>query len=145
MNTLMRPTSIPTFSQLRREVDRLFDEMGGEQRENGQSTVWAPHTDVSESDEAYVIRVDLPGMKKEDLRIELHEDTLTLSGERTREQREERENLHRVERSYGHFFRSFTLPKASHGQDIQASLQDGVLTIHVPKREESKPRRIEIS
>lgn len=87
----------------------------------------------------------MPGLSKKDLNIELREDTLTVSGERKTEHEEKNENLHRLERSHGRFFRSFTLPHAGDDGKVKAHMNDGVLTIEVPKREESKPRRIEIS
>lgn len=144
MNSLMRYS--PPFSNLRREIDRLFDDVlhtgNGEQ---SPSTLWAPRTDLSETDTHYVLRMDLPGLSKEDLNIQLQGDTLTVSGERKTAHEENRENVYRVERSYGRFFRSFTLPQANLSEQVKAGLDSGVLTIEVPKREEVKPRRIEIS
>lgn len=144
MNSLMRHT--PTFSSLRREIDRLFDDMVRTGDGDGtQSALWAPRTDISETEDHYTLRMDMPGLSKKDLNIELQGDTLTVSGERKSEHEENKENFHRVERSYGRFFRSFTLPQASDTEQVKATMKEGVLTIEVPKREESKPRRIEIS
>lgn len=146
MSNLTRYSGIPAFSGLRRDVDRLFDEfLRGNDQEGGSNVVWAPRTDVSETDARYVIRMDMPGMKKDALDIQLHDGTLTVSGERTREHEDKGESFHRVERSYGRFFRSFSLPQAADPQGVEAQLEDGVLTIHVPKREETKPRKIEVS
>lgn len=136
----------PTFSSLRREVDRLFDDMlRVRDGEDTRSAVWSPRTDISEREDRYVLHVDVPGLSKKDLTIELQGDTLTVSGERKSEHEEKEQNLHRVERFYGHFFRSFTLPQASDTENVKARMKDGVLTIEVPKREDSKPRQIEIS
>lgn len=136
----------PTISSLRREVDRLFDDMLGiGDGDQVQTALWSPRTDFSETDDHYVLRVDLPGLSKKDLDIELRDDTLTVSGERKSAHEEKNETYHRVERSYGRFFRSFTLPQASDTEKVKATMKDGVLTVEVPKREESKPRRIEIS
>lgn len=146
MSNLTRYSGFPAFSGLRRDVDRLFDEfLRGSDQEGGSNVVWAPRTDVSETDARYVIRMDMPGMKKDALDIQLHDGTLTVSGERTSEHEDKGESFHRVERSYGRFFRSFSLPQAADPQGVEAHLEDGVLTIHVPKREETKPRKIEVS
>lgn len=144
MNSLMRYS--PTFSSLRREIDRLFDDMVhiGD-GDAAQTALWAPRTDISETEDRYVLRMDMPGLSKKDLNIELRNDTLTVSGERKSEQEENEENFHRLERSYGRFFRSFTLPQASDTEKVKAWMKEGVLTVEVPKREESKPRRIEVS
>lgn len=144
MNGLTRYS--PTFGILRREIDRLFDDMlrpgdGDETR----TALWTPRTDISETEDHYVLRMDMPGLSKKDLTIELRNDTLTVSGERRSEHEEKKENVYRVERSYGRFFRSFTLPHAGDTEKVKARMKEGVLTIEVPKREESKPRRIEIS
>lgn len=147
MNSLMRysPT-LPAFSSLRREIDRLFDGMLRNGNGEGVETaLWAPRTDVSETEDRYVLRMDMPGLTKKDIKIELRDDVLTVSGERKTEHEEKKENFHRVERSYGRFFRSFTLPQAGDTAKVKARMKEGVLTIEVPKREESKPRRIEIS
>ena len=144
MNSLTRYS--PTFGSLRREIDRLFDDMlrNGDD-EAARSALWAPRTDISETEDRYVLRMDMPGLSKKDLNIELKDDTLTVSGERKTEHKENEESFHRVERSYGRFFRSFTLPQASDTEKVKARMKEGVLTVEVPKREESKPRRIEIS
>ena len=144
MNSLTRYS--PTFSGLRREIDRLFDDMvrTGDD-EAARSALWAPRTDISETEDRYVLRMDMPGLSRKDLNIELKDDTLTVSGERKTEHEENEESFHRVERSYGRFFRSFTLPQASDTEKVKARMKEGVLTVEVPKREESKPRRIEIS
>lgn len=144
MNGLTRYS--PTFRSLRREIDRLFDDLLNPSEENEtRMSMWSPHTDISETDDRYVLRMDMPGLSRSDLNIELRNDTLTVSGERKNEHEESRENFHRVERSYGRFFRSFTLPNAGDTEKVKAQMKDGVLTIEIPKREESKPRRIEIS
>ena len=138
MNALPR-TYVP-FGSLRREIDRLFDEASSENTQ----TVWAPRLDLSESEDAYLLRLDTPGLKKDAVQIDLEDGTLRISGERTSEHSETDEKVHRAERTYGRFFRSITLPQASDHGNISASMEDGVLTVRVPKREDTKPRRIEI-
>lgn len=143
MNGLIRYT--PSLNSLQREVDRLFEQMMGNVTAEERATSWTPRTDVSETDDRYIIRMDTPGLTKEDVNVQLHNGLLSVSGERKSENEEKKENYHRVERSWGHFYRSFTLPQASDSERVTASLADGVLTVEVMKREESKPRKIEIS
>ena len=135
----------------RSEFDRLFDEFFNPQRglstTQGQGkggTFWAPAVDVSENGENFVVHAELPGIKQEDIDIELENNVLTLKGQRKFERKDEKENYHFVERSYGSFYRSFTLPRNVDPNGIQASFTDGVLTISIPKAEEAKPRKVQI-
>lgn len=122
------------------EIDRLnrmFEDFYG----NGRA--WAPAVDVFETqDREYIIKADLPEMKREDINITFENNVLTLSGERKAEQAE---GLHRSERFRGQFSRAFTLPATVDGNRISAAYKDGVLTIRVPQREEAKPKQIEVS
>jgi HSP20 family protein len=106
--------------------------------------VWSPRTDLAEQDDAFHLRLDVPGMSKDDITINLQNGTLTVSGERTSEQTEEGEEYVRVERAFGNFHRTFRLPDAVDADNIEAVYEDGVLTITVPKTEESTRRQIEI-
>jgi HSP20 family protein len=106
--------------------------------------VWAPQTDLVETDEDFQLRLDVPGMSKEDIDINLQSNTLTVSGERTSERTDEGEDYVRVERAFGNFHRTFTLPDAVDHENIEATYEDGVLSINVPKTEESTRRQIEI-
>ncbi len=147
MTNLVRFSPSNELRRMQREIDRLFEDfMPARGAGNGdqETAVWAPRVDLTETDDAYAVHVDAPGMKKDDFNINWQDNTLTVSGERKWEAKDDRENFVRVERSYGHFFRSFRLPKAVNGDDISASYDAGVLTIRVPKTEESRPRRIEI-
>lgn len=103
-----------------------------------------PNFDVDETVEAYLLSVDLPGVKKEDLKIDMSGDVLTISGERKYERDSKEAGASKVERSYGSFQRSFTLPNSVEGNKIEAHLEDGVLRIVIPKSEQAKPRTIEI-
>ena len=145
MTSLIRFSPSLEMRHLQREIDRVFDGFlpGHDEAEQNQS-VWAPRVDLSETEEAYLIHLDVPGMSKDELEINFHDGTLSVRGERRAEEREENHKFVRVERQYGHFFRSFTLPKAVKHEEIGADYVDGVLTINVPKAEESKPRRIEV-
>lgn len=104
---------------------------------------WTPRTDVSESETGYQLQLDLPGVKAEDLDIQVENSTLTVKAERKLNGK--REEYQRVERPYGAFARSFTLPEAVNAQGIEAKLSDGVLNLTLPRREEAKPRQIAIS
>jgi HSP20 family protein len=136
---------------LRGEMDRLFDDFFANWG-NGRSAArtegqrfWAPAVDVAESQDQFIVRAELPGLKPEDIDIELQNNVLTLKGERKLERKDEQENYHFVERSYGSFFRSFTLPRNVNAGGVQASFEHGVLTISIPKAEEAKPRKVAIN
>ena len=144
MTQLTRRTSDRRLRDLQREVDSIFDQFFGRSEDEDTSAVWAPRTDLSETDDAFHIRLDVPGMTKDDITINLQNNTLTVSGERTSERTDEGEEYVRVERAFGNFHRMFTLPNAVDRENVEAAYEDGVLTIHVPKTEESTRRQIEI-
>jgi HSP20 family protein len=144
MTQLTRRTPNHTLRDLQREVDSIFDQFFGRGEDDETSAVWAPRTDLSETDEAFRIRLDVPGMKKEDITVNLQNNTLTVSGERTSERTYEGEEYVRVERAFGNFHRTFTLPDAVDQENVEASYEDGVLTINVPKTETSTRRQIEV-
>ena len=107
---------------------------------------WAPAADVSETEDEYLIKADLPEVRKEDVSITVQDGVLTLSGERKQEKREESEKVHRIERVYGSFARRFALPENADEQGITAESRDGVILIHIPKVKvvQPQPRQIEI-
>jgi len=144
MTQLTRRTPNRTVRDLQREVDSIFDQFFGRDSDDDTSAVWAPRTDLSETDNAFRIRLDVPGMTKEDITINLQNNTLTVSGERSSERQEEGEEYVRVERAFGNFHRTFTLPDAVDPDSVEAAYDDGVLTINVPKTETSTRRQIEI-
>jgi HSP20 family protein len=145
MTQMTRYTPPNTLRDLQREVDdifdRFFDRGSGDE---STSAVWSPRTDLLETDTGYRIRLDLPGMTKDDLTINLQNNTLTVRGERMSERTGDDEEYVRVERAVGTFHRTFTLPDAVDADNIEATYDDGVLTITVPKTEESTRRQIEI-
>jgi HSP20 family protein len=108
------------------------------------ATAWAPALDISERKDAYLVTVELPGLKPEDLDITMEDGLLTIQGERQLTQESSEQQFHRVERRYGAFRRSITLPAHVTAEGIQASFEDGVLQILVPKAEEAKPKRIQV-
>ncbi len=145
MTQLTRRTPTRTLRSLQREVDNLFDRFFTRTGEDhGSSAVWPPRTDLVEKDDAFHLRLDVPGMSKDDISINVQNGTLTVSGERSSERTEEGEEYVRVERAFGNFHRTFHLPDAVDEDNIEAAYEDGVLTINVPKTEESTPRQIEI-
>lgn len=145
MTQLTRRTPNRTLRDLQREVDSIFDRFfGGDRGDGSTSAVWAPRTDLAETDEAYRMQVDVPGMSKDDININLQNNTLTISGERSSERKEESEEYVRVERAFGNFHRTFTLPDAVDQENIEATYDEGVLTVNIPKTEKSTRRQIEI-
>ncbi|HEY9164648.1 MAG TPA: Hsp20/alpha crystallin family protein [Candidatus Kryptonia bacterium] len=142
---------ISTWSPLRdlvsmqRELGRVFDGLFSDFDGNVSGlSRWAPHVDVSENHDAYTIKAELPGVSKNDVKITLQDNILTLKGEKKNENEEKNAEYHRIERSYGSFERSFTLPTGVKSDKIDASFKDGVLSITLPKVEEAKPREIEV-
>ncbi|WP_103028083.1 Hsp20/alpha crystallin family protein [Salinibacter altiplanensis] len=144
MTQLTRRTSNRTVRDLQREVDSIFDQFFGRGSNDDASTVWAPRTDLSETDDAFRLRLDVPGTTKDDITINLQNNTLTVSGERSSERQKEGEEYVRVERAFGNFHRTFTLPDAVDPESVEATHEEGVLTIHVPKTKTSTRRQIEI-
>jgi HSP20 family protein len=125
-----------------REVDRLFDSFFG-QSERGRR--WIPPMDLVEADDHFVLKADLPGLTHDDVAIEVQDGTLKISGERKAEHEQSERGWYRVERSFGSFSRSLTLPDGVNPDGIQAEFRNGVLEVRIPKPEERKPRRISIS
>lgn len=105
---------------------------------------WAPPVDIRETDDAFLVEAELPGLKKEDVDITIESNMLRLRGERRFEREKEEENFHRMERAYGSFTRTFSLPSRVDSEGVEASFRDGILTVKVPKTAESRPRKIEI-
>lgn len=128
-------------------MNELFEEAFGLKRpyQVAANAPWLPPVDILESKEGYLLRAELPGMKREDFSLEVKDGTLTLSGERKFDEAADGVQYHRVERLAGRFSRSFTLPQIVKSEEIKATYRDGVLEIHVPKAEEAKPKQIAIS
>jgi HSP20 family protein len=110
----------------------------------GEATSWAPALDVTENDDKYAVAVELPGTNKDDVTVEVHENVLTIRGEKRDEREDENEQRRYVERTYGSFSRSFTLPSNAAGDRVNASFRNGVLTVEIPKSEEAKPSVIAV-
>lgn len=105
---------------------------------------WIPTVDISETAGEYVIQAELPEVKKDDVKVTLEEGVLTIQGQRRQEKDEKTTKYHRIERSYGTFFRSFSLPDQVNESGVKAEFKDGVLNLHIPKSEKAKPRAIEV-
>ena len=132
---------------LQERMNEMFDRTlrrRGDEEEGLAPRAWAPAVDIYETDEKMVIKVELPGLKKEDIDIEVRDSTLTLKGERKFEKEIKRESYHRVERAYGSFQRSFTLPSTVKQEAIEASFKEGILEISLPKAEAVKPKKLAI-
>lgn len=148
MNSLIRRTEFPELGWVRKELDRLtgalrpFDVF----EEGGAMTAWAPAVDIAEDENAITIKADLPEVDKKDIHVSVENGMLTIRGERKREKEEKKKNYHRVERSYGSYERSFSLPESVDKGKIGAECKNGVLTLTLPKRAEakSKPAQIEV-
>jgi HSP20 family protein len=125
-----------------RDVDRLFDAFfGGGERESRR---WVPAIDLVEGEDHFVLKADLPGLGEDDVSIEVQDGTLTISGERKAEHEARERGWYRVERSFGSFSRSLTLPDGINPDAISARFERGVLEVRIPKPEERKPRRVQI-
>jgi len=135
-----------------RDIDDMFDRVFADamrrwprgSNEERRVYDWAPAADVSETDKEYLIKAELPEVRKDDLNITVQEGVLTLAGERRQEQREDNEKLHRIERFHGTFSRRFTLPDDADEHGISAESKDGVIVIHIPKHKVAQPQSRQI-
>ncbi len=137
-----------------RDIDDVFDRFLADafrrlprQATEGRATLdWAPLADVSETEGEYLIKAELPEVRKEDVNVSVLDGVLTLSGERRQEKREDTEKVHRIERQYGSFARRFALPEDADEQSIRAESKDGVIVIHIPKHKvaQPQPRQIQV-
>ena len=144
--TIVRWEPLRELGSLQNEMNRLFNTVFETPAPGNGGTLrrWIPAMDLMESGDHFVLRADLPGMSEEDVKIEFEDGTLTVSGERKAEHETKSEGYYRVERAFGTFSRSLTLPKGIDADGVTANFDRGVLEIRIPKPEESKPRRIEI-
>ncbi|MBN2105568.1 Hsp20/alpha crystallin family protein [bacterium] len=144
--TLVRFNPLRDLVNIQSEMNRLFDDFYVRGSENVEpSTVWSPMVDISESDNEIVVVAELPGLQKEDVKIALQDNVLSLEGDKKQETVDKGKCYHRLERCYGKFQRSFVLPTAVKGDKVKAAYKDGILTITLPKAEEAKPKQIDIS
>ena len=132
------------LASLRDEVNRLFD-FSWPSRDSGLFSGWSPALDVFDEKDNLVVKVELPGLKKDEINLSLHEGVLTISGERKQEHEKKEGDTFRSERYFGKFQRSVTLPTAVDSTKVNASYKDGVLSVALPKAEEAKPKQIAVS
>jgi len=133
------------LSGLQEQVNRLFESSFPGRSDNSALTTWAPAVDIYETEDELVVKADLPDVSEKDLDVRIENNTLTIRGERKFEKKVEEENYLRVERTYGSFSRSFSLPNTVNSEAIKAEYKNGVLTIELPKRAESKPKQIKVN
>lgn len=135
------------------DADRFFNRMTPRlgrwprlsMEDSGEVTFeWSPSADISETEKEYLIRAELPGLKKEDVKVTLSDGAITIEGERKQQKEEKNERFHRVESSYGSFTRTFSLPDNIKADAVRCESKDGVLTVHIPKTEQKKPKEIAI-
>jgi HSP20 family protein len=142
MNALTRWSQLKQLEALQHGLGSLFT------RAEGQEPIavaeWAPLVDISEDDREYLIKAEMPEVKKEDVKVTAEAGTLTISGERKFEKKEKGKKYHRVERSYGSFVRNFSLPDDASPAQVSAEFKDGVLTVHLAKTEKAKPQLVEV-
>ncbi|HGJ64462.1 TPA: Hsp20/alpha crystallin family protein [bacterium] len=136
------------LSNIREEMNRLFDDFFTvlpERRRELLEGEWLPSIDVAETDDNIVVKAELPGVNQNDVNITIVNDVLTLKGEKKEEKEIKKENYHRVERSYGSFQRTISLPTGVKADQAKANYKDGILTVTIPKTEEAKPKSIKIN
>ena len=131
---------------LREKMNRLFEDMFTSRSEDKDlmASTWAPSVDIYETESELVMTAEVPGIDEKDVEIKIEDNTLTLKGERKFEKETKEENYHRIERSYGSFYRAFTLPNSIDPDKIHAEHENGILKITMPKRQELKPRKVKI-
>jgi HSP20 family protein len=147
MNTTLVKPEFPLLRRLSRDLDSFFDRFGFDRPMTFSTELaWTPDLEVLEKGNEFIVKADVPGMKREDIKVELTENELTISGERKMEKEEKEKGFYRTERSYGSFFRTITLPEGVKTKEAKAVVKDGVLEVKMPmaKIEETK-RRLEIA
>jgi HSP20 family protein len=143
INTLTRWEPLE-LEDVQNRLSKLFG-----RRTNGNDDItladWAPLADITEDDKEYVIKAELPDVKKEDVKVTVENGVITISGERKFEKEEKKKKYHRVERAFGTFVRSFSLPDVADASKVKAEFKNGMLTVHLPKNEKAKPKQIEVN
>src|SRR5213082_736146 len=144
--TLTRWEPLREMEEFQNRLSTLFGRP--QRRGNGREEItlpeWTPLADIAEDEKEYLIKAELPEMKKEDVKVTVENGVLTIAGERKFEKEEKNKKYHRVERSYGSFVRSFALPDLADANKVKAEFKDGMLTVHVPKSERAKAKQVEV-
>lgn len=148
MNPLIRWHPKQQLEELQDVLRRAFDvgplRAGDSTREAMTVAEWAPLVDITEDDKEWLVKAELPEVKKEEVKVTVENGVLTISGERKLEKEEKTRKYHRVERAYGNFWRTFALPDGADSSKVNAEFKDGVLKVHLPKSEKSKPKAIDV-
>ncbi len=148
MSALTSWNPLRELGSLENRLDRLFGltspSRNGE-KEAMTVSQWTPLVDIIEDNNEYLVKAELPELKKEEVKVNVENGELTISGERKSEKEEKGKKFHRIERSYGSFLRSFTLPESVNADKVSAEFKDGVLSVHLPKDEKAKPKSIEVT
>lgn len=145
MNAITRWDPFRNLSTLQEQVNRLFEISFKGNADHSALTTWAPAVDIYETENELVIKADLPEVAEKDIDVQVENNMLTIRGERKFEQNVKEDNYLRVERAYGSFSRSFSLPNTVNTEAIQANYKEGVLKVVLPKRAESKPKQVKIN
>ena len=144
MNAVIRWQPIKEIEDLENRLARFFGVAPARTTTGGQELMsvaeWSPSVDISEDNKEWLVKAELPEVKKEDVKVTVANGVLTVTGERKFEKEEKDKKYHRIERSYGNFFRSFSLPEGTDGSKVNAEFKDGLLKVHLPKSEEAKAK-----
>jgi HSP20 family protein len=144
INTLTRWEPME-LADVENRLSRFFGRRtNGREREDITIADWEPLADITEDDKEYIIKAELPDVKKEDVKVTVENGVLTIAGERRFEKEEKKKKYHRVERAYGSFVRSFALPDLAAADKVKAEFKDGMLTVHVPKSERAKAKQVDV-
>ncbi len=147
LSTLSRWNPLRDFDEVQKRMSSLLDfapQGNGGEKEHLTVSEWSPSVDISEDDKDYLVKAELPEVKKEDVKVSVENGVLTITGERKFEKEERNKKYHRIERAYGNFTRSFALPEAVKAEKVSAEFKDGILHVRLPKDESAKPKSIEI-
>jgi HSP20 family protein len=145
MTTITRLQPFRGFSALQDQVNRIFNQTVQNQGDESALTAWAPSVDIFETPNELVVKADLPEVDEKDIDVRVENNLLTIRGERKFDKSVSEDNYLRIERTYGTFSRSFSLPNTVNPESIRAEYKNGVLTVNLPKREESKPRQVKVN
>jgi HSP20 family protein len=145
MNSILRRDAFRNLSTWQEQVNRLLENTLPARSDNAALTTWAPAVDIYETENELVLKADLPDINEKDLDVRVENNMLTIHGERKFEQEVKEDNYLRMERTYGSFSRSFSLPNTVNTEAIKAEYKNGVLTVELPKRAESKPKQVKIN
>jgi HSP20 family protein len=148
MSSITRWDPFRELDELQNRISTLFGRAPvrkeGEKQEALRVAEWAPLVDITEDEKEYLIKAELPDVKKDDVKISVQNDVLSITGERKYEKEEKNKKYHRVERAYGTFSRSFTVPEDADADRVSAEFKEGLLQVHLPKSEKVKPKTIEV-